>query len=194
MRIAVYAIALNEETHVERWYESCKAADHIILLDTGSTDQTLRIAQRLGITTRQQRFDPFDFAKARNAALSLVPDSVDICITLDLDEVLHDGWREAFDALPAGVTRPRFKYIYNRQPDESEGLVYAHHATHHRHGYEWRGSIHEAVCRKADAGAEVEAWCDAVAEHKPDASKSRDQYLAMLEAVSYTHLTLPTKA
>jgi len=29
MKIAVYTIALNEEKHVQRWYESVKDADYI---------------------------------------------------------------------------------------------------------------------------------------------------------------------
>ena len=49
MKIAVYTIALNEEKFVERWYESAKDADYLMIADTGSTDKTKRIAKKLGI-------------------------------------------------------------------------------------------------------------------------------------------------
>lgn len=179
MRIATYAIALNEEKHVERWAESSKDADYQLILDTGSTDNTLKIASELGVNTAQECFDPFDFAKARNAALALVPEDIDYCITLDIDEVLHPGWREAIERLPSGTTRPRYKYVWSRNPDGSEGLVYQGHSAHHRHGYEWRHPVHEIV---TCVGQEVEGWCDMVIEHKPDGAKSRDYYLPMLEA------------
>ena len=40
MRIAVYTIAKNEEAFVQRWFDSAKEADHLLILDTGSTDNT----------------------------------------------------------------------------------------------------------------------------------------------------------
>ena len=41
-KIAVYAISKNEEKFVDRWYESMKEADNIYVLDTGSTDNTVK--------------------------------------------------------------------------------------------------------------------------------------------------------
>jgi glycosyltransferase involved in cell wall biosynthesis len=49
MKIAVYAIALNEEQFVKRWYESAKDADYLLIADTGSTDKTVKLAKSLGI-------------------------------------------------------------------------------------------------------------------------------------------------
>ncbi len=46
MKIAVYAIALNEEKHVMRWLEATKDADVRLVADTGSTDRTVKILQR----------------------------------------------------------------------------------------------------------------------------------------------------
>ena len=42
-KIAVYAIAKNEEKNVLEWYESMKEADEIVVLDTGSTDNTINL-------------------------------------------------------------------------------------------------------------------------------------------------------
>jgi len=36
MKIAVYTVALNEEQFVERWYNSAKDADYLLIADTGS--------------------------------------------------------------------------------------------------------------------------------------------------------------
>ena len=42
-KIYVYAISKNEEKFAKRWYESVKSADGIYVLDTGSTDNTVKI-------------------------------------------------------------------------------------------------------------------------------------------------------
>jgi glycosyltransferase involved in cell wall biosynthesis len=80
MKIAIYTIALNEEKHVERWYESSKDADYHLIADTGSTDRTIEIARNLGITVVPILVSPFRFDDARNASLALVPQDVDYCI------------------------------------------------------------------------------------------------------------------
>jgi len=49
MRIAVYTIAKNEEQFVQRWAESTADADHRLILDTGSTDNTLHLADNHAI-------------------------------------------------------------------------------------------------------------------------------------------------
>ena len=66
MKIAVYAIALNEARFVERWHTSAKEADHVTLVDTGSSDNTLSSAMSLGVEVHQKRFEPWRFDDARN--------------------------------------------------------------------------------------------------------------------------------
>ena len=45
MKIAVYAISKNEEQFVERFCESARQADIILIADTGSTDNTVEKAR-----------------------------------------------------------------------------------------------------------------------------------------------------
>jgi hypothetical protein len=40
MKIAVYALAKNEQKHCLEWADSCREADLRIVTDTGSTDGT----------------------------------------------------------------------------------------------------------------------------------------------------------
>ena len=49
-KICVYAITKNEEQFVEKWYESMKEADSVVVLDTGSTDNTVNKLKELGAT------------------------------------------------------------------------------------------------------------------------------------------------
>jgi len=73
MKIAVYTIALNEEKFVEKWYESAKEADYLLIADTGSTDGTIALAKSLGINVVQVNIKPWRFEDARNASLAAIP-------------------------------------------------------------------------------------------------------------------------
>ena len=60
IKIAVYAIAKNEEQFVESWYNSAKDADYLLIADTGSEDETIKLKDgvknlmvtRLGLQVR----------------------------------------------------------------------------------------------------------------------------------------------
>jgi tetratricopeptide (TPR) repeat protein len=178
MKIAIYTIAKNEQQFVQRWADSCKDADYRLILDTGSTDNTCQIAWDTDVTVEVETFDPWRFDHARNVALACLPDDIDLCISLDMDEVLQPGWRQALEQLPPGVTRPRYKYVWSWNPDGTEGLTYGGDKIHARHGYTWKHPVHEVL--KPD-GVETQQWCDLQIHHHPDHSKSRSQYLPLLK-------------
>ena len=179
MKIAVYTIAKNEEQFVKRWADSCKEADYRLILDTGSTDETITIAWDIGVTTHHKEFTPWRFDHARNHALSLLPEDIDICIALDMDEVLQPGWRQALEAIPEGTTRPRYKYVWSWNPDGTEGLVYGGDKIHARHGYRWKHPVHEVL---HPIGEETQHWTNGLEiHHHPDHTKSRGQYFDLLK-------------
>ena len=181
MKIAVATIAKNEEQFVQRWAESCKDADYRLILDTGSTDDTYAIAYGLGVDTHQQTFTPWRFDHARNHAFSLIPDDIDYVIWLDMDEELQPGWREALEAMPEGITRPRYKYVWSWNEDGSEGLVYGGDKIHARHDYIWKHPVHE-VLKATNGLIEVQNWLDGLEiHHYPDHTKSRGQYFDLLK-------------
>lgn len=177
MKIAVYTVALNEEQFVERWYESAKDADFLLILDTGSSDNTRGLANSLGITVVNVAVSPWRFDDARNAALVHLPSDMDYCVALDMDEILVEGWREELEK--ATADRPRYEYTWSWNPDGSAGLVYGGDKIHKRKGYRWKHPVHE-VLNKYD-GAETQEWLDLKIHHHPDATKSRSQYLPLLE-------------
>lgn len=179
VNIAVYTIAKNEEQFVERWYNSAKDADYLFILDTGSTDDTVKIARDLGINLEVQSFDPWRFDHARNAALNFLPQDIDMCIALDLDEVLVEGWRDAIEkSVDGGITRVRYKYTWSWNDDGSPGLQYGGDKIHARHNYYWKHPVHE-VLQCSDQ--EIQGWYDLEIHHYPDKTKSRSQYMPLLK-------------
>ena len=87
--ICVGILSKNEEKHIERAIRSAKKfADEIIVLDTGSTDRTIQIAEKLGINVIKTEWKN-DFSMARNELLK--NSKSDWIIMLDSDEAFAES-------------------------------------------------------------------------------------------------------
>jgi glycosyltransferase involved in cell wall biosynthesis len=181
-KIAIYAISKNESKFVERFMKSCKGADYIVVADTGSTDDTREKLQAEGAIIGQIAISPWRFDKARNASLELVPEDADICICLDLDEILINGWREHLEkAYRPEITRYRYKYTWSWRADGTADLIYNGDKIHSRRDYVWGHPVHETLRWVGESGKENYGWADLQIEHYPDGDKSRSNYLGLLE-------------
>lgn len=176
LRIAIYAISKNEEKFIERWCKSAEDADVVVLADTGSTDRTTEIARQNGAQVHSICITPWRFDHARNAALALVPRDIDVCISLDVDEIMEPGWREEIErAWTADTTRLRYYF------DWGAGIKFKYEKIHARHGYYWHHPCHEYP---VPDGRIKEVWAESdmlLVSHHPDPTKSRGQYLELLE-------------
>ena len=178
MKVAVYTIAKNEEQFVQRWYDSAKNADYLFILDTGSSDRTVEIAKELGINVKVEIINPWRFDTARNIALDNLPQDIDYCIALDMDEVLVSGWRDhLIQMFEMEITRPRYQYTWSWNEDGSPNLQYGGDKIHSRHGFTWKHPVHEVL----SAESEKQGWCGLEIHHFPDHTKSRGQYFPLLE-------------
>jgi len=194
MKIAVYTIALNEEKHVKRWYESAKDADYLLIADTGSTDNTVKIAKKLGINVIKISINPWRFDDSRNAALAALPDDIDYCVSMDMDETLSEGWRENLEKM----TADRITYLFNitfRDMDETvPETQMINNRIHKRHGFRWKFLMHEAIMPSRTKQI-TEQFCKGLeVSHKPDPDKSRDQYNQMIEDAYYEYDKIPRYA
>lgn len=176
MKIAVYAISKNEEQFVERCIKSAAEADCFILCDTGSKDATKQIARDCGAQVFDISISPWRFDTARNASLALVPADIDVCICIDLDEVLNAGWRAAVEqAWQQDTTRLLYKY------DWSNNIVFYADKIHKRHGYSWQHPCHELLTADARTIEQCATTDFLAISHYPDETKSRALYLPLLE-------------
>ena len=86
--IGAAIIAKNESALISRCLESIRGLDEIVVVDTGSTDNTKEIAGKY----TDKVFDDFtwddNFAKARNHVKAKV--TADWILSIDCDEILHD--------------------------------------------------------------------------------------------------------
>jgi len=107
-RLALVMIVRNEERCLARCLESARPhVDAMIVLDTGSADTTVAIAERCGATVHHFTWCD-DFSAARNAALD--HSDADWNLILDADEWI-EGDAAALGAAtlpPASAAPPRF--------------------------------------------------------------------------------------
>ncbi len=172
MKISATIITLNEELNVARAIESLRCADEIVVVDSGSTDRTVEVAEKLGARVVESAWPGYANQKNHAAAQA----SYDWILSLDADESLSEAleaeiWRlkktgPQYDA----YTMPRLAQYLGRwirhsgwYPDRKIRLYDRRKAT-------WVGKfVHETVHVKGKVG-HLESnllhfTCDSLSEH-----------------------------
>ena len=181
MKICVYAISKNEENFVLRWVNSMKEADEIYVLDTGSTDNTVKTLQELGVNVTQKIISPWRFDTARNESLKLVPNDTDICICTDLDEIFIPGWRKQLEEQwTKNTTRARYNYNWSLDKNNKPIVNFNIDKIHTRHNYKWKHPVHEILSYEKN-NENIITLENVTLNHYPDKTKSRSSYLPLLE-------------
>jgi len=153
MKISAIWIAKNEEKNISNSIHSVKnAVDEIIVVDTGSTDHTVDVAQKAGAQMAHYVWND-DFSAARNYALSLA--SGDIVIFLDADEWFspgltpkdRDAIEQMFETYPDLDAIQLCLFHFNHAGDlmyiSSARRIFRHHNECHYDGF-----IHEVLIKK----------------------------------------------
>lgn len=189
MKITATIITLNEERKIVRAIESLRCCDEILVLDCGSVDRTVELAENLGARVIEHPWK--GYSEQKNWAASQA--SHDWIFSIDADEAMSEAlegeiWNlkkygPQFDA----YTVPRLAQYMGRwilhsgwYPDRKVRL-------YHRERAEWVGEfVHESLSVKGRIG-HLEAnllhfTCDSFSEHL----KTMDRYttLAAEELVS----------
>ena len=188
MKISVYAIAKNEEKFCNRWYNSMREADEIVVLDTGSTDGTVAKLRSLGVKVIQKEINPWRFDVARNESMKLVSPDADLLVCTDLDEVFVTGWRAKLEsAWEAAIkegrkpTTTQYEYVWNFKPDGSDDVKFLYEKVHIPNVAQWEHPVHEVLSYNKGIKKEFVFVEGMRLEHHADATKSRGQYLGLLE-------------
>src|SRR5208337_4494870 len=97
LTLSVAMIAMNEEANLPRTLESVRWADEIVIVDSGSKDRTIEIAQSFGAKTYYHAI--VGHGEQKNVALDLC--TSDWILLLDADEVLSPGLQDEIRQLLA---------------------------------------------------------------------------------------------
>jgi glycosyltransferase involved in cell wall biosynthesis len=183
LKVAVYTIALDEAANVERWANSAVDADYRMVADTGSSDDTVERLIAAGVTAHRIAVRPWRFDVARNAAMALIPDDVDVCLTMDMDRFLEPGWRPKLEAAWTPDTTALFcRVCYRSSVDDPTPLrAWSAKNFHRRWGYRFTRPVHEALA--FTGGEEVTRSCDDIViyEVQDHSKNTRSQYMPLME-------------
>jgi glycosyltransferase involved in cell wall biosynthesis len=144
--LSLCMIVKNEEHNLPRCLDSVRdLARELIVVDTGSTDQTRRIAAAYGASVIPFDFRVVDFASARNCAIARATGGW--ILMLDADETLDRAGAPVLAAISAteqeagyflerrnlasGSARPITDYVVRLFPNRPE--------------YRYRGRVHETI-------------------------------------------------
>lgn len=147
VRLSLCMIVRDEETFLPRCLESVRGVvDEIVVVDTGSRDNTVEVARRFGATVFEMPW-PDDFSAARNASLERA--TGDWILMLDADEVLLPA---SAAGLPALLADPDVEgyFVQMRhlvgsamQPEVEESSLFR--LWRNRPEYRFAGEVHEQI-------------------------------------------------
>jgi glycosyltransferase involved in cell wall biosynthesis len=182
MKITATIITLNEERNIARAIESLRCCDEILIVDSGSIDRTIELAQNLGVRVIEAGW--LGYAAQKNWAAEQAAN--DWILSLDADEALSEALEaEIWSVKKAGpkhdaYTMPRLarylgKWILHSgwYPDRKVRL-------YHRAKAKWIGEfVHESVQARGRVGHLqsniLHFTCDSLSEHL----KTLDRYTTL---------------
>ncbi|MDX6661551.1 MAG: hypothetical protein QOJ55_2373, partial [Solirubrobacteraceae bacterium] len=145
--ISLCMIVKDEEEMLPRTLEAVKpAVDEIIVVDTGSSDRTVEIAESFGAKILHHEWTG-DFAAARNVSLEAA--TGDWIVWLDADEVLVAEDADKLRKLAGQTWREAFYLVEtNFTGDIEDGTAVTHNALRvfrNRPEYRFEGRLHEQM-------------------------------------------------
>lgn len=107
----------NEAVHISACIESLRFAEHILVFDSFSTDNTAELARAAGAEVIQHAFE--NYARQRNAALDAVKGRAEWVLFVDADERVTAELAAEIRAVMgkdgfAGWRMPRHNYIFGK--------------------------------------------------------------------------------
>lgn len=204
---SVCIIARNGEYGLARLLRSLAGVSDIVLLDTGSTDGTVGIAESFGCrvvevgdqfrqaaTEKQvkrwrQRFpwEPsfqaggryFHFADARNYAAACARNDWVFCP--DVDEEMRWDLAKVREAIQ-GEDHLVYRFIYAHKPDGSPAIEFTQSKFFRRSKFHWAGHVHEVEQPLPGCTPKLPRYCEFITHHHwQDQGTPRSNYLPGLE-------------
>ena len=148
-KISTVVIAKNEERTLPKLIESVQGVDEILVLDTGSTDNTIEVAKSLGARVIEKTFNviidqdlknkideligennikvgdtAFNFSEARNYAASQAEN--DIIFMPDCDEIVEWDLPEVRKLFDEGTHRLEYNFVFSWDSEGKPLIQFIH--------------------------------------------------------------------
>lgn len=201
MKISATIITYNEECNLPRAIESLRCVDEIVVIDSGSSDRTVEMAEKLGARVVESPWP--GYAKQKNLAAEQA--SYDWILSLDADESLSEAlegeiWQLKKNGAQADAyTMPRMAQYLGRWIRHSGWYPDLKVRLYDRRKAHWEGEfVHEAVKVEGRVG-HLESnllhfTCSSLSEHLKTMDRyttlAAEQLLANGEKVTWARLAL----
>jgi glycosyltransferase involved in cell wall biosynthesis len=113
MSLSILILTLNEERNLTDCLQSVKWSDDIVVLDSFSSDRTVKIAEEMGARVVQRRFD--NWSAHQNWALEHVSFKHSWVFYLDADERMTEDLKDELLAIADDARRAPIAYYCGRQ-------------------------------------------------------------------------------
>ena len=188
MTLSLCMIVKNEEKVIRRCLESVKeVCDEMIVVDTGSQDNTREIAAACGAKVFSFPWT-YDFAAARNYSFSLA--SSDYLLWLDADDVILPKEQKKLRCLKAGLTdqvdvvMARYATAFDEE-DRPVFFYYRERIVKNDGRFFWQGRVHEAIVPEGNV-----FYADLCICHKKTKPSDADRNLRIYEDMLKSRETL----
>ena len=174
MKLSACMIVKNEEEYLPRALNNLiGVVDEICILDTGSTDRTIEIAEKYGAEIKTGG-DAMHKGQSRNQSIEMA--TGDYVIILDADETIRNPFdvRDHIELTRADVYYIRLAFMNGDQPT----LQYSQARIFKRGAVQYKYRAHEIPVW--DKSAKVN-WSTLVWEHRPPADRVERKKLYALE-------------
>jgi len=170
LKLSVSLIVKNEESCLEKCLESVKDADEIVIVDTGSTDNTIEIAKRY--TDKVYSGEEYkwidDFAHSRNQSLDLC--TCDWILIIDADETLQDNGIQKIRELIPTLNKDAvyFKTIATGTTEKHNSIrLFKNNKV-----IRWKGAIHNYLNTSDAYESDIELYYGYSDAHKKDPDRA----------------------
>lgn len=154
-KLSVVIITKNEERNIRRCLESVRWADEIVVMDSGSTDETLSICREYGCRVVETEW--FGFGRTKQLAVKKA--SNDWILSIDADEVVSPGLAERIrEILSEKIEKCGFKikeitfYIGKRIKHSGWNREYHLRLFNRKYGSYNSRDVHESVEIRGETG------------------------------------------
>ena len=167
--LSVTLICKNEENNLKRLLPQLKFADEVVVVDTGSTDNTVSVAKKFTEKVYEFKWCD-DFSKARNYAIARA--TCDYVMWLDADDILPQetqkcimGWKKVDMGSKNTQESADFYYMKYEMDTEIPFWFWRERIIKRTKNCRFNGFIHEAISPFGEV-----RYLDCKVLHRPSAS------------------------
>lgn len=143
MKLSACLIVKNEKDHINDVLSSLAGVDEIVVVDTGSSDETVELARNFTENVYTDYVWADDFAAARNHALAKC--TGDWVLSIDADEVLQEGGIEKIRKIIESATPEQMHFSVEMTAKGSDQKHNLPRIMRNDGSVNWIGAAHETL-------------------------------------------------